>query len=80
MKMAILPLAMAALVALFLAGCERQSENDRTVSTNSASEQPMAGASSSNNVTTPPVVTDNFTNNAAVTNWSNTNNPSATNQ
>ena len=80
MKIAILPLAMAALATIFLAGCERQSENDTTISTNSASEQPMPGASTSNNVTIPPPVPDNNTNNPAVTNWSNTNNTSATNQ
>jgi uncharacterized lipoprotein YajG len=81
MKIVTLSSAMAALAAIFfLAGCERQSGNDTTVSTNSASEQPMPGASASNNVPTPPAVPDNNTNNPAVTNWSNTNNPSGTNQ
>ena len=80
MKIVILTLAMAALAAIFLAGCEQQSENDTTISTNSASDQPMPGTSTSNNVTISPAVTDNFANNPAVTNWSNTNNPTATNQ
>jgi PBP1b-binding outer membrane lipoprotein LpoB len=80
MKIVVLPLATAALAAIFLAGCERQSENDTTASTNSAGEQPMPRTSASNNVPTPPAVPDNNTNNPAVTNWSNTNNTSGTNQ
>jgi hypothetical protein len=80
MKIAILSLVMMALVTATLAGCERQAINDTTVSTNSASGQPMPGANSSNNVTKSPAVPDNNTNNPAVTNWSNTNNSGATNQ
>ena len=80
MKIAILPLAMMALVATALAGCERQSENNTTVSTNSASEQPAPGANASNSVITTPAIPDDNTNNPANTNWSNTNSASATNQ